>query len=90
MDESLPRMRLTGGLRRKARRKKSRGTATPREAGGKSRHADAAKAAVMAYVELLIQHGLAQRSKADNGAIELRLSTGEVFNFGEASVTRTM
>jgi hypothetical protein len=86
--ESLPGMHLTGALRRKVRRKKSRRAAATRAADGQRRYADPAKAKVMAYVEQLVREGYARRSKADNGVIELTLSTGEVFHFGETSVTR--
>jgi hypothetical protein len=84
--ESLPSMHLTGRPRRKARRKTDRRAAP--DAGGRRCDADPAKAKVMAYVELLIRDGFARCSRADNGVIELTLSTSEVFHFGETSVTR--
>jgi len=86
--DSLPRTHLTGALRRKERRKKGRRAAATRAAGGQRRYADPAKAKVMAYVEQLVRDGFARRTKVDNGVIELTLSTGEVFHFGETSVTR--
>jgi hypothetical protein len=55
---------------------------------GKRRRADPAKTAVMAYMERLVRDGLAWRSETDSGAIELTLSSGEVFHIRETSVTR--
>jgi hypothetical protein len=58
-----------------------------RHEDGKRTSSNAAKAAVVAYVNWLVLDGLAQLSKVDGG-IELTLSSGEVFLLGETSVTR--
>jgi len=81
-------MSFTGGVHCKERRKKSCGAAARRDAPGKRRDADPAKAAVMAYVERLARDGFARCSEADNGVIELALSSGEVFHLGKTSITR--
>jgi hypothetical protein len=79
---------LTGGLHRKERHRQSYSVAAKRSTLGKRRDADPAKAAVMAYLARLARDGFARRSEADNGVIELTLSSGEVFQLGETSITR--
>jgi hypothetical protein len=68
--------------------KKLCSTAATHGTRGKRRRADPAKTAVMAYMERLVRDGLAWRSETDSGAIELTLSSGEVFHIGETSFTR--
>jgi hypothetical protein len=81
-------MPFTGGRHCSERRKKSFSTAVRHNTLGERRYADHAKAAVMAYVERLARDGFARCSEADNGVIELTLSSGEVFHLGKTSITR--
>ncbi|WP_246675353.1 hypothetical protein [Mesorhizobium sp. B2-3-4] len=52
------------------------------------RHMDDAKSLVLAAIGEWVDDGKAEWSRTASGEIELRLSTGEVFVLGEASVTR--
>ncbi|MBN9216612.1 MAG: hypothetical protein J0I79_01540 [Mesorhizobium sp.] len=49
---------------------------------------DDAKSKVMAAVGELVEEGKAEWHRTGTGEIELRLVSGEVFVFGEVSVTR--
>ena len=49
---------------------------------------DAAKALVLTEVDRLVVSGLAVIVMLEAGALELRLSTGEVFHLGEEAITR--
>jgi hypothetical protein len=53
-----------------------------------SRRASDAKSMVMAAIGELVDDGKAKWNRTATGEIELRLLTGEVFLFGEVSVTR--
>jgi hypothetical protein len=86
--KSLSTMPVTGGLHCQERRKKTCSRAARDGTPVKRRYADPAKAAVMAYVERLVRNGFARCVEADNGVIELTLSSGEVFHLGKTSVTR--
>jgi len=81
-------MHLTGGLHCNERRKEICDTAATHHPLGKRCYVDAPRAAVMAYVKQLVRDGFAQCAKRGNGAIELTLSTGEVFHLGKTSITR--
>jgi hypothetical protein len=81
-------MSFPGGLHCKERRKKSDRSASRLNTLGKRRDADPAKAAVMAYVKRLVRDGFGRCFEADNGVIELTLTSGEVFHLGETSITR--
>jgi hypothetical protein len=81
-------MHPTGGRHRRERGKKISNTAATQRIGGKRRSADPAKAAVMAYVKLFAHDGLASCAEIDNGATELRLSSGQVLFLGRTSITR--
>jgi hypothetical protein len=70
------------------RRKKNCSTAARHNTLGERRYADQAKAAVMEYVQRLARDEFARCSAADNGVIELTLSSGEVFHLGKTSITR--
>ena len=80
----------SGGLHRKDRRKKACRRAARHGAPLKRRYADAAKATVMAHVWRLVRDGFARCSEADNGVVELTLSSGEIFHLGKTSVTRIL
>jgi hypothetical protein len=75
-------MPFTGGRHCSERGKKSFSTAARQKTVGERLYADHAKAAVMAYLERLARDGFARCSEADNGVIELTLSSGEVFFSG--------
>jgi hypothetical protein len=51
-------------------------------------HADPSKAFVIAHFWQLAADGLAEWNPMQDGNVELRLSTGEAFLLGNASVTR--
>jgi hypothetical protein len=59
---------------------------TPR----KRRFADPDKAFVMTYVRRLVRDGFARCSEADNGILELTLSSGDVFHLAKTSITRVI
>jgi hypothetical protein len=50
--------------------------------------ADPTKARVLTYVGNFVANGQAQWQMLDNGDIELRFNTGEIFLFAEKTVTR--
>jgi hypothetical protein len=79
---------VTGRLCRKERHRKSFSVAAKHSTLAKRRDADPAKAAVMEHLERLARDGFARCSEADSGVIELMLSSGEVFQLGETSITR--
>jgi hypothetical protein len=68
--------------------KKSCSNAARHNTLGERLYADHAKAAVMEYVQRLARDGFARCSTADNGVIELTLSSGEVFHLRKKSITR--
>jgi hypothetical protein len=80
-------MHSTGGWHRKERGKKTSRTAS-QSARRKRRCGDPAKAAVMAYMERLVRDGLASCAEMNDGAMDLTLSSGEVFHLGRRSITR--
>jgi hypothetical protein len=49
---------------------------------------DPDKALVMRAIALLVRDGFAELAVLEGGDIRLRLTTGEVFHFGEDAVTR--
>ena len=49
---------------------------------------DVAKALVMAELARLVDEGDAVMATLENGTLELRLATGEIFHLGEETVTR--
>ncbi len=70
------------------RREKIRGTAArPHNIEGRF-FADPAKALVMSYVDQLVGDGHAEWGLLDNGDIELRFFTGEIFVLADTSITR--
>jgi len=80
-------MLVTGGLHATARHEKICETAaTPDHIAGRF-HVDPAKALVMTYIGQLVSDGYADRSLLDNGDVELRLFTGEVFLLADTAIT---
>ncbi|MCZ8546846.1 hypothetical protein OOJ09_21880 [Mesorhizobium qingshengii] len=71
-----------------ARSPESSTDATGQTQAAGSRRASDAKSMVMAAIGALVDDGKAKWNRAATGEIELRLLTGEVFLFGEVSVTR--
>jgi hypothetical protein len=51
-------------------------------------HADPAKALVMAYFRRLVADGHAEWRMLENGDIQLRLHTGEIFLLAKTMITR--
>jgi hypothetical protein len=70
------------------RRKKSFSTGARCNTLVEGRDTENAKAAVMASVDRLARDGFARCAEADNGVVELTLSSGEVFHLGKTCVTR--
>ena len=56
--------------------------------GGRPEDANVAKALVMAELARLVEQGNAVIATLESGALELRLTTGEIFHLGEEMVTR--
>ena len=52
-------------------------------------HADAAKALVMTYVGQLVADGYAEWDLLENGDVQLRCHTGEIFLLAETMIVRT-
>jgi hypothetical protein len=70
------------------RREKLRRTeATPDAIAGLI-HAGAAKAFVMSYVSQLVADGYAEWGMFENGDVQLRCHTGEIFLLAKATITR--
>ena len=59
-----------------------------REESARPGDADVAKAIVMAEVARCIEEGDAVIVTLESGTLELRLATGEIFHFGEETITR--
>lgn len=59
-----------------------------REEGARPGDADVAKAIVMAEVVRRVEEGDAVIVTLESGTLELRLATGEIFHFGEETITR--
>jgi hypothetical protein len=76
---------MSGGERAKTRpRKMTKAAATTTNPA----HADAIKAFVIAHFWRLVSDGFAQWNPMRDGNVEFRLSTGEAFLLGNASITR--
>ena len=74
---------LSGETRRKIR------DATARADQLAERHySDTAKALVMGQVVQFVRVGLAQWNELDNGDIEVRFMSGELFHFGQTYIVR--
>jgi hypothetical protein len=70
------------------RREKLRGTeATPDAIAGLI-HADKAKALVMTYVGQVVAEGYAEWDMLENGDVELRCHTDEIFLLAETMIVR--
>lgn len=52
------------------------------------RYSDIAKALVMGQVAQFVRVGLAQWHELNNGDIEVRFMSGELFHFGKTSIAR--
>jgi hypothetical protein len=52
--------------------------------------ADPAKALVMSYIGHFVNDGYAEWSLLDNGDVELRFFSGEVFLLGDTTITRVI
>jgi hypothetical protein len=74
------------GLEPKAWRETIYGTPSTRDTG--HFEADPTKALVMSQVGQLVSDGYAEWSRLDNGDVELRFLSGEIFLLGDTSITR--
>ena len=72
----------------KMRRGKLRGTEAAPGAIADLIQADTAKALVMTSVEQLVAHGYAEWDMLENGDVQLRLHTGEIFVLAESVIVR--
>ena len=50
--------------------------------------ADPAKALVMSHIRRLVSDGYAEWSLLDDGDVELRLLSGEIFHLADTTITR--
>lgn len=60
----------------------------PAEDGSRPEDPDVAKAVVMAGLARIVEEGGAVAISLGSGVLELRFVSGEVFHFGEETVTR--
>jgi hypothetical protein len=70
------------------KRETSCGTGATSDAIAGLVHADPAKALVMAYFRRLVADGHAEWRMLENGDIQLRLHTGEIFLLAKTMITR--
>ncbi len=77
-----------GGFDAKASRRRLCGTKATPDAIAEFVHADPAKALVMKYVGQLVADGYAEWEMLDNGEIELRFETGEVYILSDKVIVR--
>jgi hypothetical protein len=70
------------------RREKLRRAAAAPDAIAGLIHADAAKALVMTYVGQLVAEGYGEWDMLENGDVQLRCHTGEIFLLAETTIVR--
>ncbi len=62
--------------------------ANPSEDRGWPEDMDAAKALFMTEVARIVEEGRGELERLESGTLELRLTTGEIYQLGEQSITR--
>jgi hypothetical protein len=72
------------------RRAKTDKTVAPPDTIAGRFYGDPAKAFAMAHIGQFVSDGHAEWTTLDNGGVELRLSSGEVFLLTNATMTRVM
>ncbi len=80
---------LGGRDARTRRAKTGRTGAAPGNIAGHF-HSDPAKALVMTHIGQFVYDGYAEWTMLDNGDVELRFFSGEVFLLADATMTRVM
>jgi hypothetical protein len=75
-------------LRSGETRRKIRDTTASADQLAERRYSVIAKALVMGQVVQFVRVGLAQRNELNNGDIEVRFVSGELFHFGKTSIVR--
>jgi hypothetical protein len=70
------------------RREKLRRSAAAPDAIAPLIHADAAKTFVMTYIGLLVADGYAEWDMLENGDVQLRCHSGEIFLLAETMIVR--
>jgi hypothetical protein len=83
-------MTLIGSSNVKMRREKSGDTNATSESVIGRLYADPTKTLVMNFIRRFVNEGFAEWHTLENGDIELRFFTGEVFLLAEKAVTRIM
>jgi hypothetical protein len=79
-----------GGRDARTRRAKTGRTVAPPDNIAGRFYGDPAKALVMAHIGQFVRDGHAEWTTLDNGDVELRLFSGEVFLLADATMTRVM
>jgi hypothetical protein len=64
--------------------------ANPSEDRGWPEDMDAAKALFMTEVARIVEEGRGELERLESGTLELRLTTGEIYQLGEQSITRIL
>jgi hypothetical protein len=64
--------------------------ANPSEDRGWPEDMDAAKALFMTEVARIVEKGRGELERLESGTLELRLTTGEIYQLGEQSITRIL
>jgi hypothetical protein len=89
-EESFEAMSPTGELGNKAQHERTFGTRLMPESLTGRFAVDPAKALVMSHIGQLVSDGYAEWSLLDNGDVELRFLSGEVFVLADTTITRVI
>lgn len=89
-EESFEAMSTTGELGAKAQHERTCGTLAMLDSLTGRFAADPAKALVMSHIGQLVSDGYAEWSLLDNGDVELRFLSGEVFLLADTTITRVI
>jgi hypothetical protein len=87
-EKSLLTMSSADRLRSGETRRKIRDATVSANQLAERRYSDIAKALVMGQVVQFVRVGLAQWNELNNGDIEVRFVSGELFRFGKTSIVR--
>jgi len=87
-EESFEAMSPTGELGNKAQHERTCGTRLMPDSLTGRFAVDPAKALVVSHIGQLVSDGYAEWSLLDNGDVELRFLSGEVFLLADATITR--
>lgn len=87
-EKDLPTMSSADRRRPGETRKEIRDATAGADQLAERRYSDIAKALVMGQVAQFVGAGLAQWNELNNGDIEVRFMSGELFHFGKTSIVR--